>query len=560
MSTKKLPVGISDYKELIEENYYYVDKTLLIKEIIDRSGKVMLIPRPRRFGKTLNLSMLKYFFEQNSQPTEHLFYETSIWQDSYYRQFQGQYPVIFITFKDIKEDTWDEAYRHLTVTIANEFAHHEHELAPTLSAYHLRKYNALLERTADSVSFSQSLLFLTELLYNRYQKRVIILIDEYDGPIHTAYTYNYYDAAVKFMRSLLTGLLKDNSFLERGILTGILRMAKEGIFSGLNNLSVFTLLSDQFADKFGFTATEVDQLLIDQKLIQESKAIKTWYNGYRCGTVTLYNPWSLLQCIAHKGELRPYWLNTSDNQLIMRLIALSDNTVKSELEALLTDSEVIEEINEGLLYPGIEHNKKALWSLLLFAGYITYTHHELREGKDICSLKIPNTEIKLLYQDLIKVLFGQLFTSPKITLLMQALTTGNTQTFTQLLEEFVQNSMSVYDLPNNEPEKSYHLFVLGILVLLSDNYEVKSNRESGLGRYDIMIIPKQPHKLAIIIEFKKVLPIDKETLEITANRALEQIKEKNYAQELKARGITHIKAFGIAFAGKTILVKSQDMV
>jgi Predicted AAA-ATPase/PD-(D/E)XK nuclease superfamily len=556
---KKLPIGISDYKKVIEDNYYYVDKTLLIKEVLEVSANVALITRPRRFGKTLNLSMLKYFFEQNIKSAEHLFYGTAIWQNNYYQQFQGQYPVIFITFKDIKEDTWDKAYEHLKALIASEFEYHEHELISTLSVDQLENYSALKKQTADSVSTSRSLLLLTKLLYNRYQKRVMVLIDEYDALIHTAYTYGYYDEAIKFMRSLFTALLKDNSFLERGILTGILRTAKEGIFSGLNNLGVFTVIDYDFADKFGFTDSEVQELLRDMDVDTPYTEVKRWYDGYTFGhTHGLYNPWSILYCVFNRGKLDPYWVNTSDNELIKKLIAQAGKTVKSELEQLLKGNTIIQEIDGSLTLPKMEHNSIALWSLLLYAGYLTYTSCESQGIKKICSLRIPNAEIYHLYNDLIKSIFVQVTAQGEYGIdLLRALIVGDTVLFSQLLQNFILSSMSMHDLPSNEPEKSYHLFVLGLLVMLNDTYEVKSNRESGYGRYDIMLIPKNTQENGIIIEFKKASP--DETLEDVANQGLEQIKHKQYAQELRARGIKQSIAYGIAFQGKKIFVKSQKL-
>lgn len=554
---KKLSLGISDFKKLVEGNYYYVDKTLFIKELVDSSGEVILIPRPRRFGKTLNLSMLHYFFEKTTSNTEALFVNTAIWQQEDYKKFQGKYPVIFLTFKDVKEDNWEFAYKRMISAIAKEFERHFNAVKDHLTERQLNKYKAILDEQADQAAYHESLFLLTELLNKTYNEKVIILLDEYDAPIHSGYNSGYYDKSTAFMRSLLTSVLKDNKYLERGILTGILRTAKEGIFSGLNNLRVCSLLSTEFQDKFGFTQQEVTKLFQDYNLAAHLNAIQQWYNGYTFGTETIYNPWSLLMCIVEKGKLQPYWVNTSDNKIIKKLLTLSDIGVKTDLEVLLAGNTVTKVIDEAIIFPGIEHNDQALWSLFLFTGYLTFTSCNL-DRKLYCNLKIPNEEIKILYENFIQDIIQGLLKTTKVTTFLQALITGDVQAFSTLLQEFVINSMSFYDLPSNEPEKSYHLFVLGLLVYLADTYQVKSNRESGLGRYDIMLIPHDKNKHGILMEFKKVSADGKETLEIAAQRALEQIKNKHYAQELTSLGIKQAKAFGIAFQGKQVLVLNED--
>jgi len=556
---KLLPIGISDYKRLVEGGYYYIDKTLLIKELFQVGGLVTLLPRPRRFGKTLNLSMLYYFFEQSKVSNDHLFSHTAIGQEEKYRDMQGKYPVIFLTFKDVKELTWDSAYEKIKLLIAKEFERHAY-LLENISEYTALDYRAILNKTANQVLYERSLLFLTELLHKYYGTRVIFLLDEYDSPIHASYTHSYYDQIMPFMRSLLTAALKDNSHIERGVLTGILRVAKESVFSGLNNLKVCSLTSSSFQDKFGFTQQEVKQLLKDQKLSDKGTEVGQWYNGYTFGATTIYNPWSIISCAQERGLLQPYWINTSDNALIKKLITLASDSVKSELELLVTGQEVIQEIDDAVLFPGIEHNDKALWSLLLFTGYLTYTKQDLVEGVWVCSLKIPNKEIKSLYISLIKEIVQSSLADTKIKLLLKAIGVGDSQLFGELLQEFVMHSMSSFDLPDNEPEKSYHLFVLGLLVLLGDSYEVKSNRESGYGRYDIMLIARKPHQMSIVIEFKKVLISRGETLETAAQKALEQVRVKEYVHELNNRGVKNIQLLGIAFQGKNIFVMSENVL
>jgi len=550
---KRLPLGISDYKQIIEENYYYVDKTLLIKELLDIRAGVMLLPRPRRFGKTLNLSMLRYFFEKTDKDTTHLFTSTAIWQYEEYRKFQGQYPVISVTFKDVKEKTWDSAYNKMTEIIAQEFERHRY-LLENLPENVAQDYKRIMTQTANQTKFEGSLSFLSRLLHEYYNKRVIILIDEYDTPVTAAYNENYYTEMIGFMRSLLTSALKDSKVLELSVVTGIYRVAKESIFSGLNNLTVGSVMSYFIEDKFGFTQSEVKQLLKDQKLSDKLDDVRQWYNGYMFGNATVYNPWSIVQCAFERGLLKSYWLNTSDNKLIQKLLERAPDDVKSQFELLLMGQSVNREVSEAIIFPGIENDERAIWSLLLFSGYLTYTQQQLTDAITTCDLIIPNKEVKVLYTSFIRDVMQKALTQKNVTILLKALAEGDVKTFAQLLQHFVVDTMSSFDFSDSEPEKSYHLFILGLLVYLHDTHEIKSNRESGYGRYDIMIIPRAPNKLATVIEFKKVE--GKEKLETACQRALDQIKNKEYVSELRSRGIKKIQLLGIAFKGKKLLVKA----
>lgn len=554
---KRLPIGTSDFKDLIDENYYYVDKTLLIEELKRTNGKVLLLTRPRRFGKTLNLSMLRYFFEKSEQSHAYLFENTAIWSKEKYRALQGTLPVIFLSFKDCKKKTWEDAYTHIITMLASEYERHSAQLMPKLSRYHKQKYQAIMELKASKVEYENSIFFLSVLLKKQYKKKVVILIDEYDTPIHAAYNSAYYDEAVDFIRSLFAAGLKDNYNLGRAVLTGILRAAKEGIFSGLNNLRVCTFIERKFSDKFGFTSFEVDALLHNQRQRTKVQEIKEWYNGYRCGKTLLYNPWSLLECVDRKGELRPYWANTSDNALIKKIILAADEETRYDMEELLANKSIVKKIDEGLVFPAIENDENAIWTLLLFAGYLTFENHWLKDGTDYCSLKLPNEEVRLLFKGMIKSLFEEVIKPLTLNRLLQALTTGDSETLSLILNDYILTSMSCFDIPESEAEKSYHLFILGLLVTLKDVYEVKSNRESGHGHYDILLSPHDAKKPAIIIEFKKVARALKETLASASQKALMQIENKHYAQEPKARGFKKILAYGIGFEGKKLAIKMQ---
>lgn len=554
---KTLPIGISDYKEVIDNNYYYVDKTLLIKELLSSGGAITLLPRPRRFGKTLNLSMLRYFFEKSDADTSYLFKDTAIWHDPTAREHHAQYPIIFLTFKNVKELTWQDTRTKIFNTIAQEFSRHSY-LQKDLSPHDAEQFRAILDKTADHIAYGNSLLFLTQLLHKHYNKKVILLLDEYDAPMHSAYTHAYYPELTHFMRVLLTSALKDNPHIARGVITGILRAAKEGIFSGLNNLAVFSLLSLPFQDKFGFTYEEVKQLLKDQKLSDTMHEITQWYNGYTFGQTTIYNPWSLMLCANERGLIKTYWLNTSDNQLIKHVLTHAGGDLKSELEDLINDKPVIKEIDEGLIMPGIEDKDDAIWNLMVFSGYLSYSTLEWIESKATCTLKIPNKEIKIIYTDLIREIFQTTLKQSNTKFLYQAMIEGDAQTFQEILQDFILKTISAYDLPSNEPEKSYHLFILGLLVQFQDTYQVKSNRESGYGRYDIMLIPRKTSLPGIVMEFKKVLEGRGETLDTAAEKALDQIKNREYITELKELGVKRMQLFGIAFLGKKIMVHGQQ--
>ena len=554
---KNLPIGISDFKKLIEKDCYYVDKTLLVKEVIESSADVLLLPRPRRFGKTLNMSMLKCFFEKTEKSNSYLFENTQIWQEETYRELQGQYPVIYLTFKDTKELTWQKTYESLVDLIAKEFRYHTSSInSDVIVEPELALYNNIKNGCATETNYKHSLSLLSELLFRSTGKRVIILIDEYDVPIHAGYVHGYYPEAISFIRSLLSAALKDNSYLEKGILTGILMVAKEGVFSELNNLSVYTILDAGFQDKFGFTEQEVQKLLQDYQLHTQAAEIQDWYNGYKFGHNTIYNPWSLLWCAANKGLIEPYWVNTSDNELIKNFLAKAGIGFKDDLELLLTGQSVEKVIEKKLVFSEIEADERALWTLLLFTGYLTYQKLELIEGYVHCDLVIPNKEIKFLYKDFLAFFLRIALKSSTSERLLLAIRTGDITTFSILLQEFVANSMSMYDLPAEAPERSYHLFMLGLLVLLSDEYQVKSNRESGYGRYDILLIPRDKTKFGYVIEFKKVIAAQ-ETLEDAAQRALEQIKVKQYVQELRDLGVTNIVLLGIGCKGKELLVIAE---
>lgn len=554
---KPLPIGISDFKKLIDGGYAYVDKTLLVQEVVEKGTHVALIPRPRRFGKTLNLSMLRYFFEKSEEDTSYLFNDLNIWKNEKYRALQGQFPVISISLKDVKHSSWEETFRAFRTFIAKEFERHGYlRESEILSDREKDIYHKILSEEDNKTLFEQSLSHLTEWLHRYHKKQVVLLIDEYDTPAHAAYIGKYYNTFIDFVRNWLSAGLKDNFHLERGILTGILRIAKESIFSGLNNISTFTILNVEFQDKFGLLEFEVRELLEQCGLSAQLTEISQWYDGYRIGSCAgIHNPWSVLNCIAKAGALSPYWVNTSDNALMKHLIARGTDDLKADIEVLLKGGIVEKSIEEGIIFPSLDQNPNSVWSLLLYSGYLTIANTPSYGVP--CQLQIPNIEVGELYRTMILDWFKVTLHEHKYRLLLSSLVSGDIDTFSQLFKEFMLSSVSVFDVSAEESEKIYHAFILGMLISLKDQYEVKSNRESGLGRYDVILIPKDQNRLGIIMEFKKVGRFENISLEEAVASALKQIEDRLYAQELLDRGVEQILYLGFAFEGKNVLIRSK---
>ena len=561
MKLKTLPIGQSDYREIITRNQFYVDKTLLLKELLDSGSLVSLIVRPRRFGKTTNLTMIRYFFEKhpNLENCEYLFKDFKIWKEgSEYTDTCGKYPVVYLTLKDIKTPDWKGCEEKLKKLIADEFKRHNYLLSDDLLTVQDRiDYESILTRESSINGLTDSLKTLTQHLFNHYKQKVIVLIDEYDTPIHEAYERGYYTHIVDFLRGFLGTGLKDNPCIERSVITGILRISKESIFSDLNNFDVYSTLNNQYSDQFGMTEKEVWDALDYFGLESYKEGVKDWYNGYVFGSTDgMYNPWSVLNFMHKSSEgLRPHWVNTSSNLLVKKLLTNSDSVAKKDLELLLTGQAIQKEVIVDTVFADVEKNSETLWSFLLFSGYLKVTKQEIINKKLFCDLMIPNREVEYLYDRFISSWLTENLQSIELNLLLKGLLEGDSKTFGKFLKKFVLNSMSYFDPTGTEPEKVYHAFVLGLLLQLSDQYRVQSNRESGYGRYDIMLIPKSSTKNGIIIQFKKVEHDEKETLETAVESALHQIEDKQYESELKGLGIATIFKYGIAFDGKEVLVR-----
>lgn len=554
---RRLPIGISDFKRIIDDGYAYIDKTLLIEEFFNCGDQVALIPRMRRCGKTLNLSMLRYFFEKVEEETRYLFENLNIWKNENFRDLQGKFPVIFLTLKDIKQLSWEDMLASLQQLLSQEFRRHSYLLeGDKLSDSDKADFLRIDKREAGKDLLESSLLLLSNWLYRYHNKRVILLIDEYDTPAHAAYVGGFYDSLIPFLRNWLSGGLKDNNYLERGVLTGILRIAKESIFSGLNNIGTFTILDEEFQDKFGLLESEVEELLQENHLSDRLLEMRRWYNGYRVGSCEkIYNPWSVLRCISKKGEFAPYWVNTSENALMKQLLAEGTDDLKADLEQLLKGQTIKKTVEEGIVFPDLKSNPDTIWSLLLFSGYLTLDS-SYSYGTP-CALRIPNVEVAELYQSTILEWFKKTIHELKYRQLLNSLIEGDINTFSQIFQEFLLSVVSYFDIPAEEPEKVYHAFVLGMLLGLKGRYEVKSNRESGYGRYDVLLIPLDPKDLGIVLEFKKIGPFDTSTLEEGIESAFKQIEDKHYASELQDRNIHRILYMGLAFKGKQVLIRSK---
>ncbi|AOR24738.1 AAA family ATPase [Clostridium taeniosporum] len=554
---KSIQVGTSNFSELIRENHYFVDKSLLIKEFIENSAKVILTPRPRRFGKTLNMSMLKFFFDiENKEENRDLFKGLKIENEEEIMKLQGEFPVIFLSFKNQKHlnfENLQDGIKSLMYSIYRE--HYYLFESEKLSDFDKDKFREILEGKATMVEFSEALSNLMRFVNEYYNKKVIVLIDEYDVPVQESYLRGYYEEAIVLIRNILTAALKDNIYLEKALVTGILRVAKESIFSGLNNLEVDTILGLNFNDKFGFTEDEVMDLLKYYNLMEKSDEVKKWYNGYMFGGKVIYNPWSVLNYIKNNAMgFMPYWINSSSNDLIKRLLSKGNEDTKKNLEELIKGDSIKKIVDDHIVMKEVEEDDENIWSFLTLSGYLKPVSSIVSEGYFECDLKIPNNEVLIFYRNLIKKWFKESLKFEKYKIMLKALVSGDVETFGGFFGKFVLNNISYFDISGEEPERVYHAFVLGMIVSLTDEYEVKSNKESGYGRYDVMLIPKDNSKLGIIMEFKKIDDFMNKSIEKGIEEALNQIEENKYEAELKERNINHVLKLAVVFKGKKVKV------
>ncbi|SFV53290.1 Conserved protein, with a weak D-galactarate dehydratase/altronate hydrolase domain [hydrothermal vent metagenome] len=558
---KKLPIGISDFKRVIQDNNYFVDKSMLIEELINSNAQITLLPRPRRFGKTLNLSMLKYFFNNRDDNT-HLFKDLAIYKTPEFREHLGKYPVIFLSFKDIKSTNIEDTIEGIKSLITEAFELFEEEIYKLkISRKESRDIEDILYCRASNRVYQNALRLLSALLYRIYNQNAVILIDEYDTPIHASYLHGYYDEFIEFIRNLLSGAFKDNDYLYRGVITGILRVSRESIFSGLNNIATYTISHTRYSNKFGFTIDETQKILDDFGLIDKYDEVSDSYNGYEIGEETIFNPWSILNFIDNpKHELLPYWANTSSNDLIKHLIKISSLNFKKSLEQWLNGESIRTEIDSNIVFSEIDKNDKNVYSLLFFSGYLKCVNKELIEKTYYCDLTIPNQEVRYIFRNIISSWLNESFRHDRLEILLNALITGDIELFEELFSEFVLETLSFYDVNKKNEEAVYHTFLLGILVSLRD-YEVISNRETGLGRVDIILLHKEDKKrLAIIMELKSINKFRERTKEKALENALKQIDDKKYETDVKKRGYNNILKMGVVFDGKRVWVKLKEEI
>ena len=555
MDRKKLPIGISDYKELIEEDYYYVDKTDFIRQIIEEGSKITLLPRPRRFGKTLNLSTLRYFFEKTEGNVYRpLFEGKSIEQWKDFDRYQGKYPVILVTLKDCKGDTFEATLSQIKIQMQQEFARHRYLLDDELSELDRLWFNQILMLQADEVMIQNSLLFLSGLLATHWGMPPLVLLDEYDTPIHVAFDKGYYDRMIGFMRNFMSLVFKDNTDIFRGVITGILRVSKESIFSGLNNIDVDTILELPMCTSFGFTQEETDRMLTDYSFGGQKDEVKNWYNGYLFGDQTVYNPWSVLSFVNKGGVLAPYWVNTGSDVLLRHLLADGPSQIRMGVESLIQGEPIRSVINDKLAFPDLLSETTNIWSFMLFSGYLKASD-PVKNSDDLMeyTLQVPNREVRTVFFTIIRSWINNgPVKNDRLELMLQALRAGDIEYFEELLNDFVVHTFSYYDTNGREPEKVYQAFLLGLLAGMSD-YEVSSNRESGFGRYDILLRPKGGKGQAVIMELKRLRPA--ETVEKALSSALQQIEDKQYDAVLRQDGFTDILKMAITFDGKRVWIK-----
>ena len=552
MRKKAVPVGIEDFERIINEDYYYVDKTMLIEELLINRAPVTLFTRPRRFGKTLNMSMLRYFFDVKDKEENKKLFENLKVYDSEYMSEQGKYPVIFVSLKDLKEDTWEEcleSIKDIMYKIFNEYSF----LRKKLNIVEKRQFDKIWEITGNERNFKTSLLDLSNYLNKYYGEKVIILIDEYDAPIINAFDKGYYNEAINFFQTFYSSALKTNNSLKYGVLTGITRIIKEGIFSGLNNLYVNTILSKDYSEYFGLLENEVIEMLEYFDMKYKIEEVREWYNGYIFGESKVYNPWSIVNYVREK-EIKAYWANVSGNTLLENMLDHAGESVYDDLKRF-TDGESIEKyISDGTTIKSLLNNDDEIWQVLLYSGYLTKDEKQKEiditsEYTDVYNLRIPNKEIRKYFGNMfLNRFFG---TEVKTNILIKALENGDIKKFEKTLGEIMINMLSHFDL-DKEMEKIYQVFMIGLVGFLMGKYEIISNDESGYGRYDLAMIPIKSNEKAYLMEFK--ISKTKKGMEERAQKALKQIDEKKYDTRLKARGIKNILKIGVAFYGKEVKV------
>lgn len=555
---RTLPIGISDYVRAQSE-YYYVDKTLLIKEFLDQKPLVSLFTRPRRFGKTLNMDMLRVFFEISETDTSIYFKDKAIWKcGEAYTKHQGKYPVIFLTFKDVKFDSWEITLDKIRGLLQAEFGRHSQLMeSEKIAGYEKDYFTRIIDGSATEVDLASALENLSKMLTEHHKKAPIIIIDEYDTPIQEGYAKDFYDEIIGFMRNFFSGAFKDNKNLSYGFLTGILRIAQESIFSGLNNLTVNSVLDEEYDSFFGFTYSEVHQMMEYYGVVDMEEELKEWYDGYLFGNEEIYNPWSVINYISKGCQPLAYWVNTGKNEVLEDVLNAATDDITERLYALLQGRKVIARIDQNVLYRSLSDDPSNIYSLLLVAGYLKAPKKELQaEGTYLCEVSIPNREIAAVYKSEILSHLLQIGAVTRATAnkIAESLYTNDLKKLQRAITEYMDKSVSFYD---SGAEGFYHGLILGLVALMDNHYKIKSNRESGDGRYDISLIPREGKYWGIIMELKSETGLNEEELEALSAEALNQINHKRYDAEMRSDGVENILKLGIAFSGKKVKIKTE---
>ncbi len=555
----RFPIGLSDFRSLREGGFFYVDKTSLIEDVIAEGAQVMLVPRPRRFGKTLNLSMLRCFFEKSADAVRPLFDGLAVASsESAWAHFQ-RYPVIFMTFKDVKPRSWEDCLAGISNVLARTYDEHRYLLTDgNLNFANTKIFTAICERRATKSELVIALELLSRLLAKHHGEKVVILLDEYDSPIHAGYANRYYDDVIAFCRDFLSGGLKDNADLFKGVLTGILRVARESLFSGLNNVEVYSLLRAKLATAFGFTETEVRGLVESAGHDGAIDTIRAYYNGYLFGGQAIYNPWSVLSFLNRgDGVFRPYWIDTSSNDLVRELLLAGPEGAQAGFETLLAGGTLDKRLDENIVLRDLESRPDAIWSFLLFTGYLKAVEVSMIDGRQWCKLAVPNTEVAIALADMAQAwLETQAGGSDALQSFLDALLRGEAVVVERHLAHMLKVNLSFFDTASPEPERFYHGLVVGLLAGLAPRYEVRSNRESGYGRCDVMVLPKAAGQPGVVLELKRVDTEAGETKEKAFAAAFRQIQDRDCAAELHERGATPIHAMAAIFDGKRVFVRA----
>lgn len=555
---RPLPIGVSDYCRATM-NYYYIDKTLMIKNVLDELPAISLFTRPRRFGKTLNMDMLRVFFENTGEDTSVYFRDKKIWRcGEKYRRHQGRYPVIFFTFKDIKFATWEECLEIIGLLFQREFGRHMELLeSDRCSDFEKAYFRKVLALEAGSAELTQALSRLSKMLDDHYGVAPILIIDEYDTPVQQGHVRGYYDQVVTFMRNFFSDGLKDNRHLSYGFLTGILRVAKESIFSGLNNLNVNSILEERYGEYFGFTPDEVREMCRYYGVLEKYAEVCEWYDGYRFGNSEIFNPWSVINYFNRKCEPQAFWLSTSSNDIIGEVLEAATPEIRAKLAELMLDRTVLTTVDIGVIYPQMKKNPASVYSFLLMTGYLKIVKKEQQyNGSYIYRVALPNKEIKLAYNTEILAVMEEIVSYGVVSAIQEALYMGNGSLLQEELSQLLMRTVSFYDTAS---ESFYHGLLLGLCAVLAGYYFISSNRESGIGRYDIQLMPRKKGMPGILIELK-IAPqgSSEEQLQKLADKALRQIKSCSYETELQRQGVDKIIRYGAAFCGKQVQVKVEE--